>query len=365
MIESRLLYALRKKGNEDVPYVFRSYEREGFVNKSTPLFDRKHRNAHDNINILIWQAARATSAAPTYFKTQKVDEYDFMDGGIETNNPSHEAWFEVQGVHELRCTEDCYKDTEGTHVHNPCQEPAGGVKILVSIGTGRGDKKAIFKTRGRVLQIISLLRRGMGALTDPENTHHTTRDIAAKVGVNYFRLNVTTGLEDVEMDAADRMEYIKATTTTFFERRDDRKLLKDCAEMLVRHRRACCATHNRHYHNGSHHMNGNTFSGSHRSRHMPNGTIHEREEQAVSGASELGPQSPNGHVLPPFSEAGSQPLLELRTSNSWHYSTPDSRSPQRHRHGRSDDSVPMSARSEGPVEMPERRDPHELPNSYR
>ncbi|KAF8158515.1 acyl transferase/acyl hydrolase/lysophospholipase [Crassisporium funariophilum] len=35
----------------------------------------------------IWQAARATSAAPTYFPRIKLDDYEYVDGGLGFNNP--------------------------------------------------------------------------------------------------------------------------------------------------------------------------------------------------------------------------------------------------------------------------------------
>ncbi|KDR80872.1 hypothetical protein GALMADRAFT_135962 [Galerina marginata CBS 339.88] len=35
----------------------------------------------------IWEAARATSAAPTYFPRIKLDDYEYVDGGLGFNNP--------------------------------------------------------------------------------------------------------------------------------------------------------------------------------------------------------------------------------------------------------------------------------------
>ena len=35
----------------------------------------------------IWEAGRATSAAPTYFPRIKLDEYEYVDGGVGFNNP--------------------------------------------------------------------------------------------------------------------------------------------------------------------------------------------------------------------------------------------------------------------------------------
>ena len=35
----------------------------------------------------IWEAARATSAAPTFFKALKKGEKSYVDGGLGYNNP--------------------------------------------------------------------------------------------------------------------------------------------------------------------------------------------------------------------------------------------------------------------------------------
>jgi predicted acylesterase/phospholipase RssA len=42
---------------------------------------------HDLSRITIWQAARATSAAPTYFERLTVGDDQFVDGGLGYNNP--------------------------------------------------------------------------------------------------------------------------------------------------------------------------------------------------------------------------------------------------------------------------------------
>jgi patatin-like phospholipase/acyl hydrolase len=38
-------------------------------------------------NYKIWEAARATTAAPTYFPRMKLDDYEYIDGGVGFNNP--------------------------------------------------------------------------------------------------------------------------------------------------------------------------------------------------------------------------------------------------------------------------------------
>jgi patatin-like phospholipase/acyl hydrolase len=43
--------------------------------------------------IKIWEAARATSASPTYFNPIKVDGVELLDGGLGANNPL--GWYVV------------------------------------------------------------------------------------------------------------------------------------------------------------------------------------------------------------------------------------------------------------------------------
>ena len=37
--------------------------------------------------IKLWEAARATSAAPAYFPSLQVGDHKFVDGGLQANNP--------------------------------------------------------------------------------------------------------------------------------------------------------------------------------------------------------------------------------------------------------------------------------------
>lgn len=59
-------------------------------NNRAPVFLRSYRNPQD-ISLLpdikIWEAARATSAAPYYFKPMQVGPYKLVDGGLGANNP--------------------------------------------------------------------------------------------------------------------------------------------------------------------------------------------------------------------------------------------------------------------------------------
>ena len=59
-------------------------------NNRGPVYLRSYKNPQIQSvlpDCLIWQAGRATSAAPTYFTPIKVGEYELVDGGLLANNP--------------------------------------------------------------------------------------------------------------------------------------------------------------------------------------------------------------------------------------------------------------------------------------
>ncbi|KAK7423020.1 hypothetical protein QQX98_001310 [Neonectria punicea] len=87
------LVAQRKEKGAQVTHLFRSYNHtqrfEGDLRELNPRTIGRY-------NLRIWQACRASSAAPLYFKKMKIDPDEFLDGGVGNNNPSDIAWFEAK-----------------------------------------------------------------------------------------------------------------------------------------------------------------------------------------------------------------------------------------------------------------------------
>ncbi len=101
-----------------------SYELEGRI----PWFFRSRRARTDaTYNFRLWEVARATSAAPTYFPPLRLDAlgpdpdtargfYALVDGGVYANNPTMCAYVEALSA-----------------------APARGDVIVVSVGTGQSQ----------------------------------------------------------------------------------------------------------------------------------------------------------------------------------------------------------------------------------
>lgn len=131
--------------------------------------------AHD---IPIWQVARATSAAPTYFKPPVIDGLEYVDGGFGANNPCAEIYEEVRRMNNnsRRC-----------------------VSIILSIGTGKNSESRRFKGTGfqRYLNYANFARKWA---SDSEKTHEAMLKAKSEVHFNYFRLNVEKGLDLMKLD---------------------------------------------------------------------------------------------------------------------------------------------------------------------
>ena len=131
--------------------------------------------AHD---IPIWQVARATSAAPTYFKPPVIDGLEYLDGGFGANNPCAEIYEEVRKMNNN--SQSC-------------------VSIILSIGTGKNNEARRVKGTGlqRYLNYLNFARKWA---SDSEQTHSEMLKAKSKEHFNYFRLNVGEGLDLMKLD---------------------------------------------------------------------------------------------------------------------------------------------------------------------
>lgn len=173
-----LSYQKQRTQGVETPYLFRTYKhlRKG-ANPTERLLDRNPGLAHD---VPIYQVARATSAAPTYFKPAKIGDLEYLDGGFGANNPCIEIYDEVRKMNNN--SESC-------------------VHIIVSIGTGKNNELARFGGDG-VSRYWNYLNFAKKWATESETTHtymmkkkeHSTKKF------HYYRLNVEEGLAVMKLD---------------------------------------------------------------------------------------------------------------------------------------------------------------------
>ena len=154
----------------------------------------------------IWQVARATSAATTFFKSITVgrDGIEFIDAGFGYNNPCEVL------IEEARR-----------------QFPGHGQMRVLSIGTGLGDVGTIDNRR---LSIINGLKK----------MATTSKKVAARLdgqygdSGQYYRFNVDQGLQDITLSDWGKASKISSHTHNYLSenQRTIKKLVDDFASIV-------------------------------------------------------------------------------------------------------------------------------------
>ncbi len=163
--------------------------------------------------VKVWEAARARSAATTFFDevTLGPNKRVFLDGATGANIPVRELWVEAQNVRRSR----------------PLQEQ---IQCIVSIGTGmpfaQGFKSDAFNIVGTLQTLpIEIERTASSFAAEYEDLNNRG---------SYVRLNVQQGLQDVNVEDAESKSTISAMTEEYASGREVRKILLSFTERVRR-----------------------------------------------------------------------------------------------------------------------------------
>jgi predicted acylesterase/phospholipase RssA len=185
------------------------------------------RNPADEANqCYIWEAARATSAAPSYFTPITINNIIFGDGGFGFNNPTRLLYWEVIQM-------------------NDNDQEANG--LIVSIGTGQFNYTRFKK--GPFTRALAWFDTAKLVASDCEATHEQCRDGFGKK-YPYFRFNLPSGaIDKIKLDEwktspwhhrskPSTEEVIRTQTQAYLDTADVKNKIKEVATLLVEKRRA-------------------------------------------------------------------------------------------------------------------------------
>ncbi|KAG6852454.1 hypothetical protein H0H87_009915, partial [Tephrocybe sp. NHM501043] len=168
----------------------------------------------------IWQAARATSAAPTFFDRIYIGpprlQEPYIDGGLGRNNPTDVV---------LREAEAMFSDWR--------------IACIISIGSG--------KTNILAIESPSLFRRNATMkflaqiVTDCEQTSQEMAKKFENHPMVYFRFNVEQGLQTINSENPDRMSRISAHTRSYMQTSETDSRLSTAVQ-VIRARRGVIGT---------------------------------------------------------------------------------------------------------------------------
>ena len=210
------------------PCVISSYD----IVNGKPHFFKQHKSNNDIYNFKIKDAARATSAAPTYFETARIKNdlgtpYTLIDGGVFVNNPALIAYSEVRSM--------TFKNME--------KSPSAKDMMVVSIGTGgnvsKGYEYKKAKDWGAIQWVEPLIEIMMSG--DSQIIHYHLKQIFGtlekKDQEDYHRLEPEIITADTEMDNAteDNLQKLKEDGLSFVSSQNIDKELDEIVDKLIKY----------------------------------------------------------------------------------------------------------------------------------
>jgi hypothetical protein len=210
------------KQDGSAPYIIRSYDHWG--SNPPSIFER---NPGVAANIPIWEAARATTAAPFYFNPIRIGNQKFGDGGFGTNNPAEEMRTEVAAMN-------------GQNFH--C------IGLLLSIGTGASNYSRFEK--GPLKKYLRYFRTARKLASDSEPPHQRLlgHKVYDKLPYHRFNVPIEFGLGNMKLDEwktpgplssarESTIDRIKRVTTEYCNNPAVQRELKEVARIMVNSRK--------------------------------------------------------------------------------------------------------------------------------
>ncbi|KAK0709373.1 acyl transferase/acyl hydrolase/lysophospholipase [Lasiosphaeria miniovina] len=147
-------------------------------------------------NCTIWEACRATSAAPTYFDPIEIgEEWEreaFVDAGLGYNNPIEQVLEEARLVF-----------------------PGRRIACIVSIGTGLARVlKFPPSPRTNPLKLIEALKT---MATESDTTAERVQKRFQNIKDTYLRFSVDRGLNDIKLEEWENLGEVRTYTTGYLE----------------------------------------------------------------------------------------------------------------------------------------------------
>ncbi|KAF2266442.1 FabD/lysophospholipase-like protein [Lojkania enalia] len=179
---------------------------------STTVRLRNYRTAMtvDEVNCTIVEAARATSAASSFFAPIEIEGQKFVDGATGSNNPVDDVLDEVNTIWP----------GENSRLER-----------FVSVGTGTPSLKAF----GTNLKELASTLVAMAVDTERVAERFQKQDVRANgLSSNYFRFNVRRGLEDVGLEEHAKQGTIIAATNNYLDEYETREKVQEFVEASQR-----------------------------------------------------------------------------------------------------------------------------------
>lgn len=194
-----------------------------------------------NIDLIcnVCDAARATSAAPTFFPVTRIKDRFFTDGGLGNNNPSFAIYFHYHRIES--------KKSAGLTADGPTYSPHGDLDCssirFTNIGTGAKADEVEPRKRDRLAGLIpGPIRKGVflkQTLTELATNSEEKSEIMRqfqylnKEIIMYERFDANHGVSNIKLDDHNALRIIRERTEQYLDEQGTKDLLKEVGSAIA------------------------------------------------------------------------------------------------------------------------------------
>lgn len=217
-----MVVARKKRGGHQA-HLFRTYDHEDGEGTHPS-------NPGPAPDCFIWDAGRATSAAPSYFKSALVLKEKYIDGAVGCNDPSWELFWEV-------------KTKERSMNGNNTVPP---VQLLLALGTGlkptfKEAVKGFFARRNHIANRLGIVETTANVATSSESAERMMQQLTESYRgeLSYYKWNggVKIGALDLDGSKPDVFQNMRAWILEYPDNPRIQEEMKTVARIMVIKRR--------------------------------------------------------------------------------------------------------------------------------
>ena len=197
----------------------------------------------DKFDCTVCDAARATSAAPTFFPVMKIGDKFYVDGGLEHNNPSFAIHYHYMGVERKKSTRPLGSSSSSAPQYS-AHDPLDCSRVrFTNIGTGANQDEVEPGKRDRLAGLVpSAIRKGIflkKTLTEiAVNSARTVETMAMFQYLNpdvimYERFDANHGVSNIKLDDHRSLGDIKIKTNLYLEEQETKDMLEEVGKAIA------------------------------------------------------------------------------------------------------------------------------------
>ena len=201
-------------------------------NKAVPICSLP---CKDNLVCKVCDAARATSAAPTFFPVMRIEDRFFTDGGFENNNPSFAIYFHYSAAERKKSTRPMAASAGSAPYFSPHGDLDCSCVRFTNIGTGAKVDDLEPGKRDRLAGLIpGIIRKGVflkQTLTDSAVNSEKDAEVMRQFQelnpdrIMYERFDANHGVSNIKLDDYNALGEIRGKTKQYLEEQETKDLL--------------------------------------------------------------------------------------------------------------------------------------------